>query len=546
MIAFSLVFSANNSQEIHLQAAIQSNTTGSNHDTTSEIPAPKTSEGLDIKYDELYSLLLKKPATYIRFSQTVEECTGCQYNMTTADDTFLKAYNKSRPKNSRLSEDDFEKLMELFEEEASIQAPFASLDGTVILYSAFEPTVLKVIEPKVQGFASDVYLHWAAQRNLSHNTPLQPVLKLEKDQQRDDQDPYVCFRRREGRVIRKTRNRDQQFAEKLKKLRREIAEGQILINMTLQRETTKKDLLAADRAIFRMRGEVKRNKIKLGIKTDDDDLINHKVRPVPDSSNGVPLTIIQPQKRKPTLDNSQLQRPLGPPMRLPARSDGRAPDAELIQLSDVMAQKENMLRIEVESKAEQHRLWNINHIDLTREPLLPVFGQGPDTGFRAATAQYQYLMTPPSSVTSETFDQASPSHEAPEPILARYGSPAEEEEHHGPPEYRRRIGRGGRMWIDRRKMSSATPDVDSSIHERWKYDQDDDDEQPVYEVDPYDTRALRFRATIPFPPHLLPQRSRHEPSPLARVAGANPANIKAANSSAQPQPQPQQVSQGPT
>lgn len=464
--------------------------------------------------------------------------------MTTADDVFLRHYNKSRPKASRLSEDDFEKLMELYEEEASIQAPFASLDGTVILYSSFQPTVLKVIEQKVQVFANDVYLHWAAQRNQSHNTPLQPVLKLEKDQQRDDQDPYVCFRRREGRVVRKTRNRDQQFAEKLKRLRREIAEGQALINMALQRETTKKDLLAADRAIFRARGEVKRNKIKLGIKTDDDDLINQKVCVAPDCLRGIPLTVLKPQKRKPTVDNSQMQRPLGPPMRLPARSDGRAPDADLISLSEVIAQKENMLRIEVESKAEQHRLWNVNHIDLTREPLSPVLGQGPDTGFRAATAQYQYLMTPPSSVTSEIFDQASPTHEAPEPILTRYTSPPEEEERHAPPEYRRRIGRGGRMWIDRRKMSSAASEVESSVSERWKYDQDDDDEQPVYEVDPYDTRALRFRATIPFPHHLLPQRSRHEPSPLARVVGANPASIKAANSAAPPQPQ--QALQGPT
>jgi enhancer of polycomb-like protein len=196
---------------------------------------------------------------------------------------------------------------------------------------------------------------------------------------------------------------------------------------------------------------------------------------------------------------------------MPGRSDGRPFDAELIMLSDVIAQKENLLRAEIEDKAEQHRKWNINHIDLTREPLSPVTGPGPDTGFRPATAQYQYLMTPPSSVRSESFDQPSPSQELPEPVIARYNSPLEEEEEHrGQPAYRRRIGRGGRLWIDRRGMSSATQALESATSDRWKYDQDDDEEQPVYEVDPYDTKALKFRATIPFPPHLLPQRSRQD------------------------------------
>jgi enhancer of polycomb-like protein len=198
----------------------------------------------------------------------------------------------------------------------------------------------------------------------------------------------------------------------------------------------------------------------------------------------------------------------------------------------VIAQKENLLRAEIEDKAEQHRKWNINHIDLTREPLSPVSGQGPDTGFRPATAQYQYLMTPPSSVTSESFDHPSPSQEAPEPVVARYNSPLEEEEaRHGQPAYRRRIGRGGRLWIDRRGMSSSQA-LDSITSDRWKYDQDDDDEQPVYEVDPWETKALKFRASIPFPPHLLPQRSRQEAA-LARVGPVNPANARAIAAAAQ-------------
>jgi hypothetical protein len=36
-------------------------------------------------------------------------------------------------------------------------------------------------------------------------------------------------------------------------------------------------------------------------------------------------------------------------------------------------------------------------------------------------------MTPPSSVTSETFDQLSPIQEKPEPFTFRYSSPPEED-----------------------------------------------------------------------------------------------------------------------
>merc|ERR1712093_115575 len=157
-------------------------------------------------------------------------------------------------------------------------------------------------------------------------------------------------------------------------------------------------------------------------------------------------------------------------MRFQGRPDGKVLDADLILLSDIMAQKENALQVEIEEKAQQHRKWNLGHVDLTRQPLSPVHGQGSEMGFRPATAQYQYLMTPPSSVTSESFDHPSPAQEMPEPFSFRYGSPPEEDEPRGQPAYRRRIGRGGRLWIDRRGMTAPQKGVDTEISDRWKYD----------------------------------------------------------------------------
>ncbi len=447
--------------------------------------------------------------------------------MTTEDDVFLKVYNQKRPSGSKCSEDDFEKIMEIFEETVEIHAPYASIDGTMIPFETMKIAISQQISNKAQVFALDIYEHWRLRKHDSGKYPLQPKLKFEKDQEKDDGDPYVCFRRRDVRQTRKTRGRDAQSIEKLKKLRKELEEARGLIKMALHREETKRDLLSCKRQVFEQRAKVKEAKVRLGIKADDEDLIDERVWKPPCETNVI-TNIKQPQKRK-LPDFTQHQRPVGPQLRLPGRVDGRPLDADLVLLSDVIDQKENQLQMEIEEKAQQHRKWNMGHVDLTREPLSPVHGQGPESGFRPATAQYQYLITPPSSVISESFDHPSPAQEKPEPSTFRYSSPPEEDEPQGQPAYRRRIGRGGRLWIDRKGMPSVARGADDTMSDRWKYDQDDDDEQPVYEMDPYDTKALRFRATIPLPPHLFPQRSRQDDraAQLARANGGSPANARA-------------------
>ena len=443
--------------------------------------------------------------------------------MITEDDVFLKAYNQKRPAGAKLSEDDFERVMEVYEETAMAQAPFASVDNTVVAFENMRQALKEQLPEKFQKFAEDIYEYWKSCRQDSGNKPLQPDLKYERNAEVDDGDPYVCFRRRDARQTRKTRHRDVQSTEKLKRLRKELEEGRNLIKLAHQRELMKRELLRVDRDIFEQRAKFKEVKVRLNIKQDDDILVNDlRVRATPDIVSTADIQ--QPPKRKMS-DYSQLQRPPGSQLgRLPGRSDGRPLDADLILLSDILAQKENMLQTEMEEKAQQHRKWNQNHVDLTREPLSPVQGQGPDTGFRPATAQYQYLMTPPSSVTSESFDQHSPSQGKPEPFTFRSLSPPPEDDPQGQPAYRRRIGRCGRLWIDRRGMPSAIKVVDDDASDRWKYDQDDDDEQPIYELDPYGTKALAFRATIPFPPHLFPQRIHDRSVQLARATGSSPTN----------------------
>lgn len=519
-------------QEYHLQAALASS---SNGQTEGEIPAPPAEESADIDYDSLYSLKFPKTATYIRFSQTVEECTGCQYDMSTEDDVFLTEYNKSHPGNN-VSEDVFEQIMYVFEDTAAEDTPHAAVDKTLLPFDVMRQALKHQMDDKLLVVAKDFYEFWKKRRQENDFDSLQPKLKFETSPDSDDGDPYVCFRRREVRQTRKTRARDVQSTEKLKRLRKEVEEGRSIVRLVLLRETAKRDLMNTDKEIFDARAELKAIKLKTGIKADDEELlINQKVchfRP----PFGIMTDKQQPQRRRPS-EFPGLARQPGNQLRMPPRADGRPLDSELILLSDLQAQKENLLKLDIEGKSKQHEIWNSGFEDLTREPLSPV-RQGSQTGFRPATAQYQ-LMTPPSSVTSESFDHPSPAQEKPEPFTFRYGSPSEEDEPRGQPAYRRRIGRCGRLWIDRRGMPSAATaarDVDNFVSDRWKYDLDDDDEQPVYEMDPYDTNALRFRATIPFPQHLIPQRVRQESVQQARANGPSPPNNRSIAAAPQPAP----------
>jgi enhancer of polycomb-like protein len=243
-----------------------------------EIPVPPPEQS-ELNYEELYPQTFSKTATYIRFSQTVEECIGCMYDLTEEDVAFLKTYNQKRPPNSRLSDDDFERVMEVFEDTAHYKTPFASVDQTIAPYDDMVQGLQELETSKFSAMpiAKELYEYWKSRRQDLSNQPLHPTLKFETHQENDDMDPFVCFRRREVRQTRKTRARDVQSADKLKRLRKDLEEGRQIVLATVQRELMKAEMLRTDRGIYQARSVLKKTKRRLGIKTDDEDLINVRV-----------------------------------------------------------------------------------------------------------------------------------------------------------------------------------------------------------------------------------------------------------------------------
>ena len=325
-------------------------------------------------------------------------------------------------------------------------------------------------------------------------------------------DPYVCFRRREARQTRKTRARDALTADKLKQLRRQLEEGRYLVVVSRERELLKRELLKFEHNVYKQRERVKGMKIRLGIKGEDEDLIHQKVSRIPNMTTGSfpfrGLTVLQPQKRK-AADVPTIQKPPGTLGRLPPRADTRVAEPDLVLLEDKLAEKENELRMDLENKVLYHRKWNQDYVDLTQGPLSPVHDQRMED-MRFRPARTQYLMTPPASSASDSMDvdeePMSPVADK-RPALFQFmaggggkgGGGKEIPEYPRQPAFRRRIGRMGRLWIDRRGLGVTPGGVDDSS-DQWKYDSDEEDETtPVYEVDPFNTTALRFRSTIPLP-----------------------------------------------
>lgn len=144
----------------------------------SHIPTPETVLS-SLQYDELYPPVFSQPATYIRFSSTVEDCCGCPYDMNSEDEVFLKIMNEKRDPADRCTEDQFEEVMNFFEEAVRIKQPFAAVDRPPVLsFAETEECMDATVDDFVKRFAKDVYDHWRARRANNGNQSLIEKLKV--------------------------------------------------------------------------------------------------------------------------------------------------------------------------------------------------------------------------------------------------------------------------------------------------------------------------------------------------------------------------------
>ncbi|KAI8940806.1 hypothetical protein NX059_002069 [Plenodomus lindquistii] len=507
--------------EHHLQAVISAAQAAVHGSTGGEIaqlviPTPEATAS-KVQYEELYPKKFTQPATYIRFSSTVEDTSGCPYCMTSDDVAFLKSYNQKRGKNNHCSEDEFEEVINFFEETTATKQPFAAVDNSPVLpYEELEAEFDDTVRESARRFAKDIYAHWKHQRTLQGGRPLMPTLKFETNQDTDDADPYVCFRRREVRQVRKTRGRDAQITEKIKKLRIELEQARVLVAQVKKREILYRESLAIDKKIFQQRAEVKETKRRLSIKGDDEELlITQKPAPKP--------------KRPADLERVRQNIPGMKPR--DARPDGRLVDSDLVYLEEQQTKKTEAIDSFIEENLVKHQKWNVGWVDATWRPITPPLEPAAaKSDFRTVFTESQ-LPTPPASVSDEGADAMAvePVKQQPDQrrvARIRFATPPDDVPFQDQSRFRRRVGRGGRVMIDRRGVKRQKTDgrIDDRLADRWRYSGESSEDEQVYPADWTDNLHIRYRIMI--------ERQGEKPSHPQPPAGANRRAIENHNRSA--------------
>jgi enhancer of polycomb-like protein len=429
--------------------------------------------------------------------------------MTSDDAAFLRSFNQRHGKKSHCSEDEFEEIMHFFEEKTQEKQPYADVDNTPVLaYEELESDFDDSISESARRFAKDVYAHWKNQRLLRGNRPLLPSLKFEKNLDTDDADPYVCFRRREVRQVRKTRGRDAQVTEKLKKLRKDLEDARALMANVRRREILQREQLQIDKTIFEQRSAVKEIKRRLSIKGDDEELlITQRVSPLLELGNlSNPANAMQPApKPKRPADLERVRQNIPGMKPRDTRPDGRLVDSDLVYLEEQQAKKTEAIDSFIEDNLVKHQKWNVGWVDATWRPITPPLEQAAaKSDFRTVFTESQ-LPTPPASVSDEdgadsmALDRVNKQVEQRRSARIRFASPPEDVPFQDQSRFRRRIGRGGRVMIDRRGMKRQkveNGEVDERVADRWKFSGDSSEDEQVYPVDWTDTMHIRYRNMI--------------------------------------------------
>ncbi|KAI9316178.1 enhancer of polycomb-like-domain-containing protein [Dichotomocladium elegans] len=381
------------------------------------IPTPDASRQIeDQEHRRAYHATYKQPSNLIRFSMTVEEMLGGRsYAMDEEDARFLVLHN-AKPEVIKISEDEFELIMDRIETTVKVQLPHLYLDASG---TPDFPQVVTMIPSLAQEFKFDlkpVITHWRARRLARGAKPIIPEL-LSEDL-KGESDPYVCFRRREIKPIRKTRRTDQQSLERLRKLRGEMEKARNLLEMTLRREKIRKEGLVQEHAVFNKRCDIREYQRLLGIK-DEEAFVAKKKRKA-DTELGTSSTTIKIPLNK------------------------RKRDEQVVERTPMQLALEN----ELAKKREE----DVGYEDVTESPYQPF----------PLPLPYQYYQS-----------------------LQGTGSLSQI------PHFRKRVGRGGRVFIDRIGQTRTYS------HKRFRFDPDCDTMmEDVEEIDENDDRFLRHRGNL--------------------------------------------------
>ncbi|TFK47739.1 hypothetical protein OE88DRAFT_737780 [Heliocybe sulcata] len=544
---------AEDANEHHLQAVLSAasqrhqnnalrSSRGNEKAKAAYIPVPDSREVLEGYADAYPAGRWSDPSTYIRSSDSVEEsirdgiANGFTYLMDERDQEWLEKNNeeargegtsaqgavssggtatrssqrsaKSKGKEPEaaspiaMTEDEFELVMGVFEkvthdkteylhhgfEQGVAFPPFSDYQDTFAARlppSMFATFVVPgwVPEPlQLLRLARVIYPYWRDRRMDRGGHRIIPALNFDETDTKNES--FICFRRRELKAVRKTRASQVSYSDKLVRLKSELALALDLSGHVHQREMLKWDAAQQAQQVWEKRQafvELRMRFPALAAK-EDEELLFDKERVAKKTKPDVPLSGRMPPSIKlRTRDSGDVGSP--------------SPHVEpAMKPRDRTAIINKQIERELAAMKERDHHWE-DGIDIPH--------QSPPLSW--LQRHYKFSTSTPNS------PEEAPVYRA----------------------IRRRVGRGGRTWMDRRTRplrldgTEASPfeytryqprfrrdrEVDEAeeqeralrIAERWKYDADDDipvigpdgaEESDRVLVDDYDPKYLRQAMTL--------------------------------------------------
>ncbi|KAK8750305.1 hypothetical protein OTU49_014770 [Cherax quadricarinatus] len=190
--------------------------------------------------DNMYPLNYKAPRQLIHIHPFSADQDIPEYDMDSEDEAWVSQH--AAKGEVPLTNLQFEEMMDRLEKASGLKA--------VTLQEA------KVLLKDDDDLIIAVYDYWLNKRlRLAH--ALIPQVKTEKGSGSNSNDPYVAFRKRTEKMqTRKNRKNDESSYEKMLKLRRDLSRAVTLLEMVKRREKAKREYLNLNIEVFERRYEM--------------------------------------------------------------------------------------------------------------------------------------------------------------------------------------------------------------------------------------------------------------------------------------------------
>ncbi|KAG7524475.1 hypothetical protein JOB18_012476 [Solea senegalensis] len=211
--------------EHHLQRAISAQQVYGEKRDNMVIPVPEAECNIT-RYEALYPGEFKMPKQLIHIQPFSLDTEQPDYDLDSEDDTFV---NKLR-KKMEITALQFEEMIDRLEKGSGQQ--LVSLQEAKLLLKEDDELIKEVFD------------YWSRKRKTCKGGSLIPNVKQEKRDGSSTSDPYVAFRRRTEKMqTRKNRKNDEASYEKMLKLRRDLSRAVTILEMIKRREKSKRELL---------------------------------------------------------------------------------------------------------------------------------------------------------------------------------------------------------------------------------------------------------------------------------------------------------------